>query len=158
MKQISICLFSICILFSCSTSKNVFNIENDNKSFEKLRKDLGDAFISGDTQVVSAYHHPDVVKALSYNKLVFGRDAVVTEFSNAVKYYSLAFIEHKIESFEIHGNTATEISSFTVKGTPKNAGSNPFIFKGRSMVIYIRYAKSPAGWVLYRETVQPESN
>ena len=149
MKQISVYLFSICIFFSCSTSKNASNIENDHKSFEKLRKDLGDAFISGDTQVV---------KALSYNKVVFGRDAVVTEFANTVKYYSLAFIEHKIESFEIHGNTATEISSFTVKGTPKNTGTYPFIFKGRSMVVYIRYAKSPSGWALYRETVQPASN
>jgi ketosteroid isomerase-like protein len=158
VKQISVYLFSICIFLSCSTSENVSNTENDNKSFEKLRKDLGDAFISGDTQVVSAYHHPDVVKALSYNKLVFGRDAVVTEFANTTKYYTLAFIEHKIESFEIHGNTATEISSFTVKGTPKNTDSDPFIFKGRSMVVYIRYSKSPAGWVLYRETVQPASN
>jgi len=158
MRKILFYLLSILILFSCSTGKNLPTIENDTKSFEKLRKELGDAFISGDTQIVSAYHHPDVVKALSYDKLIFGRNAVVTEFANTAQYYSLAFVEHKIESFEIHGNTATEISSFTVKGTPKNTDSKPFIFRGRSMVVYIRYSESPAGWALYRETVQPASN
>jgi ketosteroid isomerase-like protein len=142
------------LLLSCSPSKNTFTIERDNKAFEKLRKDLGAAFINGDHMTVASYHHPDVVKALAYDKLIFGRDAVINEFKTVSQYYRLAFKEHKIESFLIHGNTATEISSFTIEGIPKG-DSNPFLFKGRSMVVYVRYEPSPAGWALIRETVQP---
>ena len=154
MRNLSSFLIGTLLLFSSAVSENAFTIANDDKAFEKLRHDLGAAFISGDDQIVASYHHPDVVKALAYDKLVFGRDAVINEFKNVSKYYRLAFKEHKIESFLIQENTTTEISSFTIEGTPRG-DSKPFLFKGRSMVVYVRYKPSPAGWALIRETVQP---
>jgi hypothetical protein len=36
-------------------------------------------------------------------------------------------------------------------------GQAPFVITGRSMVVYVRYPKSPIGWVSIREIVQPAS-
>jgi ketosteroid isomerase-like protein len=54
----------------------------------------------------------------------------------------------------LRGDTAIEQSVFTIRSTPK-AGGAPVIFKGRAMVVYVRYAKSPTGWASLREMIQP---
>jgi hypothetical protein len=43
-----------------------------------------------------------------------------------------------------------------VKGTPKKSGP-PFLFKGQTMLILVRYDKSPTGWATLREIVQPRA-
>ena len=155
MKHLFLHLLALCSLmfFSCSSTKNTVANEDDINAFKKLRADLGAAFINGDVQTITSYHHPDVVKALAVDNLLVGRDANMASLKGTLEAYSVNFKEHKIESFEIHGNTATEISSFTIEGTPRG-NSQPFTFKGRSMVIYIRYKESPAGWALIREMIQ----
>jgi ketosteroid isomerase-like protein len=145
------CLLSV----SCIKAQSSGSDTNDTKAFEKLRLELLNAFANGDTATIAAYHHPDVVKALAYNKFLSGRSAVINDLEGTLQYYSVKFIEHKIESFIIEQNTATEISTFTIEGTPKSNTSKPFTFKGRSMVVYVRYKESPAGWALLREMVQP---
>jgi ketosteroid isomerase-like protein len=139
-------------LFTITTA---WSQQKDIEAFNKLRADLAQAFDAGDVQTITAYHHPNVVKALAFNKLLIGRDANISELKGTLQSYSVKFKEHKIESFEIHGETATEISSFTIEGTPKGDGK-PFMFKGRSMVLYIRYRESPCGWALIREMIQAE--
>jgi hypothetical protein len=153
MRQILLISIYIFLLSACTTSTNAVSSEDDNKAFAKLRKELGRAFIDGDIKTIIAYHHPEVIKSHSYNKLLVGRDANIADLKGTLQSFSMKFNEHKIESFVIHGNTATEISSFTIEGTPRGNG-NPFIFKGRSMVLYIRYNESPAGWALIREMIQ----
>lgn len=149
MKQICVLILVLfTITIACSQEK-------DTKEFNKLRADLAQAFVAGDVQMIAAYHHPNVVKALAFDKLLIGRDANISELKGTLQSYSVKFKEHKIESFEIHGETATEISSFTIEGTPKGDGK-PFIFKGRSLVLYIRYKESPSGWALIREMIQAE--
>lgn len=146
----------ICILIlGLFTITTAWSQQNDTEAFNKLHADLTQAFATGDVKMITAYHHPNVVKALAFNKLVVGRDANIAELKGTLQSFSVKFAEHKIESFEIHGETATEISSFTIEGTPKGDGK-PFVFKGRSMVLYIRYKESPSGWVLMREMIQPE--
>jgi ketosteroid isomerase-like protein len=68
----------------------------------------------------------------------------------------LEFKESRVESVFFQGNTAVEESAFTIQGTPKSGGT-PFEFKGRSMVVYVRYKKSPTGWASIREIIQPAS-
>jgi ketosteroid isomerase-like protein len=155
MKSLTSVLVSSLLLISCATTKNSATGKNDDKAFEKLRSDLLNAFASGDTATIAAYHHPDVVKALAYNKFLVGRTAVINDLSSTLQYYTVKFTDHKIESFIIEENTATEISTFTIEGAPKNNTSKAFTFNGRSMVVYVRYDKSPAGWALLREMVQP---
>jgi len=49
---------------------------------------------------------------------------------------------------------ATEQILFSVKGTPKRGGA-PFLFQGLTMLVLVRYDKSPTGWATLREIVQP---
>jgi hypothetical protein len=70
---------------------------------------------------------------------------------------NLEFVENQVESLLIEGNTAVEQTLFAIKGTPK-AGEESFLFKGRTMVVYIRYEKSPTGWASIREMIQPATD
>jgi ketosteroid isomerase-like protein len=154
MKSLILFLVACLLCISCIRAQDSDSDTNDAKAFEKLRLDLTNAFANGDTATIAAYHHPDVVKALDYNKFLSGRTAVINDLEATLQYYNVKFTEHKIESFIIEQNTATEISTFTIEGTPKSNSSKPFTFKGRSMVVYVRYKESPAGWALLREMVQ----
>lgn len=112
------------------------------------------AFSEGDVEKIRLLHHPDVIKALGYNDLKTGRDEVIDGIKGTLENYHLEFIENDVESILIQGNIAIEQTKFSIKGTPKNGGDS-FIFKGRTMVTYIRYGDSPTGWATIREIIQP---
>jgi ketosteroid isomerase-like protein len=121
-------------------------------------KQTGDAiraaFARGDVPGILAYHHPDVVKALSYQNYLDGIDALRLDLNATLKSAQLEFIDNQVENTFFQGETAVEQSLFAIKVTPKTGGA-PSIFKGRSMVVYVRYAPSPTGWASIREVVQP---
>src|SRR6266851_5693967 len=77
-------------------------------------------------------------------------EAVRAAFEN----YALEFLQNDVESLSIHGDIAVEQILFSVKGTPKKGGA-PFLVKGRTMLVLIRYDQSPTGWATLREIVQP---
>ena len=54
--------------------------------------------------------------------------------------FRLEFIEHRVENLFFQGDTAVEQSVFTVEGTPQNGGE-PLLFKGRALVVYVRYIR-----------------
>jgi ketosteroid isomerase-like protein len=114
------------------------------------------AFARGDVPAILAYHHPDVIKALSYNKVIDGREALKADLTGTLQQVSLQWEENQVESLLIHGDTAIEQTAFTIRGTPKNGGKE-FLFKGRAQVIYVRYKDSPTGWASIRELIQPAS-
>jgi hypothetical protein len=66
-------------------------------------------------------------------------------------------VDNQVESLFINGNTVVEQTLFAIKGTPKGGG-DPFVFRGRAMVVYIRYKKSPTGWASIREMIQPATD
>ena len=121
---------------------------------EKTSEAIRAAFARGDIETIMAYHHPDVIKALTKDKYLVGRDAVKTDLLASLQLYNLEFVEHRVENTFFQGDTAVEESSFTIKGSPKNGGE-PFLFRGRAMVVYVRYEKSPTGWASIREIIQP---
>jgi ketosteroid isomerase-like protein len=128
----------------------------DRVSLEKTGAAIRAAFAAGDVDAILAYHHPDVIKALSAEKYLVGRDAVKRDLLDTFQAYNLRFEENHVESTLFQGDTAVEESTFSIRGTPKNGGQ-PFIFKGRSLVVYVRYKKSPTGWASIREIIQPAS-
>jgi hypothetical protein len=103
---------------------------------------------------ILAYHHPDVQKALGYDKYLIGRDAVQHDLEETLKGYSLQFVQNQDESILFQGRTAVLQALFAIRGTPKNGGK-PFVFKGRTVVVYVRYKNSPTGWASIREIIQP---
>jgi ketosteroid isomerase-like protein len=101
-----------------------------------------------------AYHHPDVVKALAFHTTQNGAAQVAAALRGTFQKYRVEFVENRNEYLLLRGDTAIEQSVFTIRSTPK-AGGAPVIFKGRAMVVYVRYAKSPTGWASLREMIQP---
>ena len=114
---------------------------------------IRNAFADGDLESIKALHHPDVIKALGYNNLQKGRETVIEGVGQTLESFRLEFVENEVESIYLNGDVAIEQTRFAIQGTPK-AGGDSFIFKGRTMVTYIRYAESPTGWATIREIIQ----
>jgi ketosteroid isomerase-like protein len=126
----------------------------DRNALEKTSVAIRAAFARGDIEGIMAYHHPDVIKALSYNKYLVGRDAVKADLLGTLRAYNMEFTEHRVENLFFQGDTAVEESTFAIRSTPKDGGA-PVVFRGRAMVVYVRYKGSPTGWASIREVVQP---
>ncbi|MEO7215293.1 nuclear transport factor 2 family protein [Mucilaginibacter sp.] len=154
MKRFFYCAITAFYFYGCAGTPPVAGNDADKKALAETSRLIGAAFAKGDVKAVMKFHHPDVVKGLSYGSLTIGRDSVEASMARTFKSFRLEFIANKIEDELFEGNTATQISSFTIKGTPI-AGGQPFIFKGRAMVVYIKYKKSPTGWASIREVIQP---
>ena len=128
----------------------------DQAALQRTSEAIRAAFAKGDVAEAMAYHHPDVAKTLAYHKYLKGRDAVAADLRGTLQQFKLEFVENQVESLLIEENAAVEQTLFTIKGTPKTGGQ-PFLFKGRSMVVYVRYKESPTGWASIREMIQPAS-
>ena len=138
----------------CFASKKYGGSNADRNSLEKTSEAIRAAFARGDIPTIIAYHHPDVVKALSYGNYLIGRDAVQRDIAGTLQRFSLEWKENQVRSILIQGDTAVELTDFTIQGTSKNRG-DPFLFKGRAMIVYVRYKNSPTGWASIREIIQP---
>lgn len=128
--------------------------DKDRNALEKTGEAIRAAFARGDVATAMQYHHPDVIKALAFHKYLKGRDAVAADLRGTLRQFTLEFVENDVESLLVEGNTAVEQTRFAIKGLPKGGGE-PFLFKGRTMVVYIRYKTSPTGWASIREMIQP---
>jgi ketosteroid isomerase-like protein len=136
-----------------STSQYTASPE-ERESLKQTGDAIRAAFRRGDLEAILAYHHPDVIKALSYQNYLVGIDALRANMLGTLQAVTLEFIENTIESTLFQNGTAIETSLFAIKATPKGGGPSS-TFKGRSMVVYVRYAASPTGWASIREIVQP---
>ncbi len=114
------------------------------------------AFAKGDLKAIASFHHPKVEKALSFSKRLVGRDAVMADLRGTLGAYTLIFTEHVVESLEVYSDTCIEMTRFQIRGEPKGR-AQPFVVRGRAMVVYVRYSESPTGWASIREVVQPYS-
>jgi hypothetical protein len=114
------------------------------------------AFARGDVPGILAYHHPEVIKALSYQNYIVGIKALKANLLDTFRSFKLEFLENSPETILFHEGTAVEMSLFIIRSIPKASGP-PSIFKGRSMVVYVEYPASPTGWASIRETIQPAS-
>jgi len=112
-------------------------------------------FAASDMDTILKYHHPNVEKWLSPTSHTVGREALRAELEETFKTAQLMFAENHVESAIFMGDTAVEVSTFTIRVTPKDGGAASMA-KGRAMVVYVRSKQSPTGWVSMRELIQPE--
>ncbi len=140
----------------CSASDTFVGSDQDRDALQKTSVAIRDGFARADVAEILKYHHPSVVKALAYNKFLNGREALRADLTETLGHLKLEWLQNNVESMYIQGDTALEVTAFTIKGTPKDGGQ-PFVFRGRAMVVYVRYKESPTGWASIREVVQPES-
>lgn len=126
----------------------------DRESLEKTSEAIRAAFARGDIPAIMSYHHPDVIKSLNYAHPLNDRDAVQADITALLQRFSVEWKENTVRSLLIQGDTAIELTDFTIQGTPKNQGQ-PFTYRGLVMVVYVRYKNSPTGWASIREIIQP---
>ena len=129
----------------------------DRESLQKTSEAIRTAFAQGDVDSIMAYHHPEVIKALSFHKYLLDRDAVAEDLRKTLQQFKLEFDENRVESLLIQGDTAIEQTVFAIRSTPKSGGES-YLFRGRTQVAYIRYKKSPTGWASIREIIQPATD
>ena len=141
----------------CSNGLIAQTPQSDRDALEKTDIAIRAAFSAADVSTAMRYHHPEVRKALTYNRLLIGLDAVAADLQSTFQQFHLDFVENQVESLLFEGDTAIEQTLFTIRGTPLHGGT-PFLFKGRSMIVYIRYKESPTGWATIREIIQPATN
>ncbi len=155
MKRKLLPLFAGLLLASILPLAAFADIASDEAALRQTMADIAAAFAHGDVDAVMACHHPDVEKALAYKKHLIGREAVKADLAGTFRAFRLEFVEHDVESLVFHGDSAIEMTRFAVRGAPKTPEGKPFLFRGRAMVVYVRYAASPTGWASIREVVQP---
>jgi ketosteroid isomerase-like protein len=126
----------------------------DRESLEHTSEAIRAAFARGDIPAIMSYHHPNVVKSLNYGHFLNDRDAVQADITALLQRFSLEWKENNVRSLLVQGDTAVELTDFTIQGTPKSQGE-PFTYRGRAMVVYVRYKNSPTGWASIREIIQP---
>jgi len=143
----------VVITSGCSRQASVQS-NTDRDALEKTSEAIRAAFASGDITTIVAFHHPQLVKSLSYGNYLIGRDAVQKDISRTLQQFNLEWKQNRVRSIFIQADTAIELTDFVVQGTPKKQGA-PFLFSGRAMIVYVRYKNSPTGWATIREIIQP---
>lgn len=142
------------IASACFALNSQARTDADRESLEKTSQGIRAAFARGDVPAIMSYHHPDVVKSLNYGHFLNDRDAVQADITALLQRFSVEWKENTVRSLLIQGDTAIELTDFTIQGTPKSQGE-PFTYRGRAMVVYVRYKNSPTGWASIREIIQP---
>lgn len=130
---------------------------SDRAAVEATGAAIRAGFAAGNAAEIMRYHHPDVRKALAFQNVQVGSDAVAAGLKDTLLRFHLEFVENNVESLLIEGDTAIEQTTFAIKATPIDGGQ-PFVFRGRTMVVYVRYKQSPTGWASIRELIQPATN
>jgi hypothetical protein len=87
----------------------------DRNALEKTREAIRGAFAGGDIATIMAYHHPEVVKSLSYGNYLIGRNAVQKDIAATLERIHLEWKENQVE-----------LTDFVIQGTPKNKVSRFF--------------------------------
>ena len=149
-------LIVICLLgIAACSDRNGSGSPEDQESFEKTKALILEGFAKGDVKGVLALHHPDVVKYFGGKNIVVGLEGLKKQLTDMFSYAKTEFIENNIESTVFNGDAVVETSIFAMRLIPKN-GDSAHVFRGRSMVVYVRYKDSPTGWASLREMTQPD--
>ncbi len=113
------------ITLGCSGGDKRVRSDTDRNALEKTSEAIRAAFAVGDIATIMAYHHPEVVKSLSYANYLIGREAVQKHVAATLQRFHLEWKENNVRSIL------------------------------RAMVVYVRYKNSPTGWASIREIIQP---
>jgi ketosteroid isomerase-like protein len=141
-------------VFAQSSGANLDRTAADRAAVTRTGDAIRAGYAASDLDSILKYHHPDVEKWMSPTSRTVGRDALRAELAETFKSVQLVFAENHVESTLITGDTAVEVSAFTIRVTPKAGGTVESV-KGRAMVVYVRSPQSPTGWLSMRELIQP---
>ncbi|GAB5475408.1 MAG: hypothetical protein Mars2KO_35070 [Maribacter sp.] len=144
----------LALLHSCGSS-GLTKEEAARHQVAETGSALREAFKSGDLETIKMYHHPQVTKALSYTNLQKGREEVLRGLKETMANYELEFLDERAkEKFIYQGDLVIQQMRFALRLVPKN-GDDPFVFRGRTLLVLQRYDESPTGWATLHEIIQP---
>src|SRR5258708_12989219 len=83
------------LLLTRYTGDTYGGLETDRDSLHRKSEAIRAAFASGDVATITAYHHPDVIKALSFRKYLTGRDAVEPDPPRPPQHFNLQFEQNQ---------------------------------------------------------------
>jgi ketosteroid isomerase-like protein len=148
MRTLRWAVISISLVFGCYGET-----AEDRASLLETTATIRDAFARGDVNAIAALHDPAVVKYFGGSNVVLGRENLIKGLNETFKNSKMEFIENKVESTMFHGDTAVETSIFAIRVSFKD-GRPAVVSRGRAMVVYVKSATSPTGWVSIREMAQ----
>ena len=151
MKLLPLVLASA-LCFGCQNFRT-HKEDRDRTAIARTSEAIRDAFTHNDVAGVLAYQHPEVVKVSSSGKVINGRDALKEGLVSVFQNTGLQWRENHVENLWIRGDTAVGQTAFAIEVRPKTHGY-PFVLKGRTQVVYVRYKDSPTGWACIRELMQ----
>jgi ketosteroid isomerase-like protein len=145
-------LLTTAFCFGCQSFR-VHKEDRDRAAVASASEAIRVAYTRGDVTGVLAYQHPDLVVVTSSGKVISGRDALKEGLVSVFQNTSLQWRGSHVENLWIRGDTAVEQTTFAIDVRPKTHGY-PFVLKGRTQVVYVRYKDSPTGWACIRELMQ----
>ncbi|MDT0607502.1 hypothetical protein [Croceitalea rosinachiae] len=153
-------ILMIAIVASCNQKQEVVEEKKSTKEeviaqIEKTGLAVREAFAKGDIESIKLYHHPDVQKALSYMDIKNGREEVLQGLKGTMENFDLRFLDEKAtEVFLYFDDVVVKQMRFGLELIPKN-GDDPFVFRGRTLIVLQRSDESPTGWATIHEIIQP---
>lgn len=131
----------------------------DRELIIETNQQVREGFASQDIAKILQYHHPKVEKVFAWDDYQKGHADMEAALSATFQNYTLTFegSPEDMDSLEIFGQTAVMIAPFSITGTPTNDEVGPFVFSGRTMIVYVRDSRSPTGWMTLREMIVPAS-
>ncbi|MEO9868953.1 hypothetical protein [Ekhidna sp.] len=152
MKSSLIILILLALMVSCQPSS--FEEAESKKQLEETSKAIRTAFKNGNVDSIMLYHHPDVMKVFSFDEEPGDFAMVKKGLEDLLVNNEVHFEESEIESRLINDNTSILQTKFKLFGKVKSTGEE-WSYEGRTMVVSVKYDKSPTGWATIREIVQP---
>jgi len=116
------------------------------------------AFVAGDIEEIVRFHHPEVRKVFSWTNYQKGHDDMRTALAALFAHHTISFQNEGLPqpNIELLGDTAVMLVDFVLVGAPKTPEVAVFEYSGRAMLVYVRSAESPTGWVIFREMAVPK--
>ena len=100
MKHTNLCTAAVVLLAlaAYAVGASAASSGSDREALEQTGTAIRAAFMAGDLATAMKYHHPDISKALSYNKVLVGRDAVAADLRSTLLQYRLDFVENRVKA------------------------------------------------------------
>ncbi|MEO1486613.1 MAG: nuclear transport factor 2 family protein [Bacteroidota bacterium] len=124
-------------------------------AIDETNSAVREAFLKGDLATISKYHHPDVTKALAFDNIVNNREEAIEGLRQTMSQFDMEFMDdRKTEKIHIRKDMVMMQAQFALKLTPKN-GDSSFVYRGRTLLVYVPCPESPTGWGTLHEMIQP---
>ncbi|MEM6895473.1 MAG: hypothetical protein AAF554_17380 [Bacteroidota bacterium] len=125
------------------------------KAIDETNTAVRKAFLEGDLVTIAKYHHPDVTKALAFDNVVNNREEVIEGLRQTMSQFDMEFMDDRTtEKMHIQKDMVLLQAKFALKLTPKN-GDPSFVYRGRTLLVYVPCPESPTGWGTLHEMIQP---